>query len=102
MRKVTILLLASVLALFSFISCRTTDHYIPMTVDISGQTATLFAQRPDNSTFAVHSEVKDFFDMVDNASSYLAAWEAWESYATSLEKAITVIQDTLKGSSSAI
>ena len=99
MRKVTILLLASVLALFSFVSCSTTDHYIPATVDISSQTATLFAQRPDNSNYAVHSEVKDFFDMVDNASSYLAAWQAWESYATSLEGALRSIENTLKDGS---
>ena len=99
MRKVTILLLASVLALFSFVSCSTTDHYIPQTVDISSQTATLFAQRPDNSNYAVHSEVKDFFDMVDNASSYLAAWQAWESYATSLEGALKSIENTLKDGS---
>lgn len=99
MRKNIVLFVLVIVAVFSFVSCSTTDHYIPATVDISGQTATLFAQRPDNSNFAVHSEVKDFFDMVDNASSYLAAWQAWESYATSLEGALRSIENTLKDGS---
>ena len=99
MRKNIVLLALVIVAVFSFVSCSTTDHYIPQTVDISSQTATLFAQRPDNSNYAVHSEVKDFFDMVDNASSYLAAWQAWESYATSLEGALKSIENTLKDGS---
>lgn len=97
MRKHIILAILCVLAVFSFVSCRTVDHYIPMTVDISGQTATLFAQRPDNSTFSVKAEVTDFFDELHNSSAYFSAWQAWQSYAESLESAIIGIEETLKG-----
>jgi len=46
--------------------------------------------RPDNSQFVIKTDIVDVYDVVENSTQYLLAWELWQGYAEALE---TTLQD---------
>lgn len=92
------LLIVLVLVVSFFSSCRTIDHYIPATVDLTEQIDIVLKQRPNNSQFAVVAEPKDIYDISENANAYLYAWSMWEAYADAVEQTLLSVRDSLNGS----
>lgn len=91
------LFLLIVLALVVLLpSCRTIDHYIPATVDLTEQIDIMLKQRPDNSQLAVVAEPKDIYDISENANAYLYAWSMWEAYADAVEQTLLSVRDSLQ------
>lgn len=75
------------------VSCQTTG-----TVDISPIVNPMLEMRPDNSILQIRTDIVDVYDVVENSTQYLMAWEMWQRYAEALEKTIHDIEDFVEGS----
>lgn len=96
-RNCPLFLLLIVLALVVLLpSCRTIDHYIPANVDLTEQIDIVLKQRPDNSQIAVVAEPKDLYDISENATAFLFAWNMWEAYADAVEQTLLSVRDSLQ------
>lgn len=79
--------------LLCLVSCQTTG-----TVDISPIVNPMLEMRPDNSILQIRTDIVDVYDVVENSTQYLMAWEMWQRYAEALEKTIHDIEDFVEGS----
>ena len=60
-------------------------------VDLAPIINPVLQMRPDNSQLKIITDVVDVYDVVENSTQYLMAWQLWESYADALENTIADI-----------
>lgn len=59
-------------------------------MDLSPMINPVLQLKPDNSQFVIKTDIVDVYDVVENSTQYLLAWELWQGYAEALE---TTLQD---------
>jgi len=83
------------LSLCLLCSCATRTEYIevptPVEIDLTDVVDPVLERRPDNSTIQVNTDVKDILDVMENAASYMYAWEMWQEYAELLESTLLLV-----------
>ena len=97
MRKITLLTIITVLALFLCISCKSLEAE-PIELDLSEELELVFKTRPDNTTLKFVTDPYHDWEYVTNSETFFLAWSLWQNYAETLEKTLVAIEDSLKPS----
>ena len=86
-------LIPLIVAMLLLVSCTTTGSRL----DLEPIVDPVLQMRPDNSQLVIKTDVVDVYDVVENSTQYLLAWQMWQGYAETLEATIHDIASKVGG-----